>query len=278
MTTLVTGATANIGRYVVDHLLAEGVTDIRALTVSPARAALPDGVEPVVGHIGRPHTLDGVFDGVERMYLAPAAEAGSTVEAMRLAVAAGVRQVVATDGPPQSWWGDQYRAVEGAVEVAGESGGLEVTHLWPGEFMENFTMWSHQTKVRDVVRDAYPDAANAAIAMTDIAAVAARCLTSEGHAGRSYGLTGPDSLTRRQRVAAIAEALGRPILYEEVSREEAIVELEPEMGESAAWYVDLQPLMIDGPQPVDPTFEHVMGAPATSFVQWVRDHASRFQP
>ena len=49
MTILVTGATGNVGRLVVDELVRAGtersVPPIRALTVNPVRAALPDGVE-----------------------------------------------------------------------------------------------------------------------------------------------------------------------------------------------------------------------------------------
>ena len=47
MKILVTGATGNVGRLVVDELLALGATDVRALTNNPAKAALPAGVEVV---------------------------------------------------------------------------------------------------------------------------------------------------------------------------------------------------------------------------------------
>ncbi|MFD6108140.1 hydroxylase, partial [Nocardia salmonicida] len=57
MTILVTGATANIGRLVVDQLIARGATDIRALTIDPGKAALPEGVQVARGHLGRPGGL-----------------------------------------------------------------------------------------------------------------------------------------------------------------------------------------------------------------------------
>ena len=43
MTILVTGATGNIGRRIVDHLIDMGANDIRALTTNPDKAKLPDG-------------------------------------------------------------------------------------------------------------------------------------------------------------------------------------------------------------------------------------------
>jgi nucleoside-diphosphate-sugar epimerase len=58
-TILVTGATGNIGRRIVDHLIDLGANDIRALTTNPARAKLPGGVTPVTGYLAPlPETLD----------------------------------------------------------------------------------------------------------------------------------------------------------------------------------------------------------------------------
>jgi nucleoside-diphosphate-sugar epimerase len=78
MTILVTGATGSVGRLVVDHLLAAGATDVRALTNKPDKAALPAGVEVVKGYIGRPETLPAALEGVDRMYLAPLQECGTS--------------------------------------------------------------------------------------------------------------------------------------------------------------------------------------------------------
>ena len=74
MTILVTGATGNVGRLVVDRLLAMGATGVRALTNDPEKAALPAEVEVVEGYIGRPQTVPAALGGVERMYLAPLPE------------------------------------------------------------------------------------------------------------------------------------------------------------------------------------------------------------
>ncbi|MBA2447349.1 MAG: NAD(P)H-binding protein [Chloroflexi bacterium] len=70
MKVLVTGATGNVGRLVVDHLLGSGV-EIRALTNNPTKAALPAGVEVAEGYLGKLSTMPTALEGVERMYLAP---------------------------------------------------------------------------------------------------------------------------------------------------------------------------------------------------------------
>src|SRR5918999_206164 len=168
---LVTGATGNIGRLVVDELLAAGATGIRALTNKPEKAALPPEVEVVRGYLGRVETLRGVFDGVEKMYLAPLEETVREVTA--LAAKAGVRHIVDVSGPKDSWWAP--------VATAVEESGVAWTHLAPGEFMDNMLMWAEQIRTTGQVRDGYPDAANAPIDLGDIAAVAATALLSEGH-------------------------------------------------------------------------------------------------
>src|SRR6478735_1845443 len=71
MTILVTGATGNIGRRIVDHLIDMGANDIRALTTDPVKANLPAAVTPVVGYLGTPESLPAALAGVDRMYLAP---------------------------------------------------------------------------------------------------------------------------------------------------------------------------------------------------------------
>ena len=180
MTILVTGATGNIGRKVVDELVARGVTDIRALTTNPAKAALPSRIEAFSGFIGKPETLDGAFDGVTAMYLAPYEPTAE--EVLRRAKDAGVEYVVATSGSAH------WQALTDTILASG----IDVTVLGPGEFMENFAGWAGQVAA-GVVREPYPDAGSAPISMDDIAAVAAALLAAEdrsAHVGEVYELTG----------------------------------------------------------------------------------------
>ncbi|AEF41072.1 NAD(P)H-binding protein [Hoyosella subflava] len=265
MTILVTGATANIGRLVVDELLELGATDIRALTANPAKAQLPECVDVVEGYVGRPETLTRALAGVERMYLAPVVETAGAVTAM--AREAGVEHIVDLAGG--GWW----RPVEEAVE----NSGVPWTHLGPGEFMWNTEIWADQIKTTGAVRDAFPEAANAPIAVEDIADVAARTLTEGGHIGRAYELTGPETLTRREMVRQIGEALGREIPFIEVSREEAIANLIPAMGDQAEWYVDIHAELIDAPQQANQLVEELTGRPAMTFAEWARRNTSLFQ-
>ena len=113
---LVTGATANVGRLVVDELLALGATDIRALTKDPACAGLPASGSVSAG----PPATPAAFAGVDRMYLAPHPPSVATV--CRLAAEAGVRHIVDMAGAKGGHWQVIERAVEAPRQGGGDRG------------------------------------------------------------------------------------------------------------------------------------------------------------
>jgi uncharacterized protein YbjT (DUF2867 family) len=269
MKILVTGATGNIGRLVVDELLALGATDVRALTVDPARAALPPSVEVARGYLGRPETLPAAFAGVHRVYLAPLLD--TVEEATRLAAAAGARHIVDLAGAAGSSWPPIERAVEAC--------GVPWTHLEAGEFMTNAAIWAPQIRAGDVVGDAYPDEANPMIAPADIAAVAARVLVDGAvHEGRSYPLTGPRTLTRRERIEEIGRALGRSLTVETADHDRAVADLVPVMGPHAEWYLaGIGASASTGPRPPTTTVADLTGRPGTAFRTWAEQNADLFR-
>ena len=268
MKILVTGATGNIGRLVVDELLALGATDVRALTNNPAKAALPPEVEVVRGYLGKLETLPAAFDGVDRMYLAPLLH--TVEEATRLAAAAGVGHIVDLAGAK----GTDWQPIERAVEASG----VPWTHLEPGEFMQNAGLWADQIRAGDTIRDGYPQSANALIAIEDIAAVAARALVdADSYRGQVLTLTGPETLTRAEKVRQIGQALGRDLTYAELSHDETVSQLRPMMGDFAAWYVDGMAYLAQHPQRATATVAELTGRPGTTFAQWVAANVEVFQ-
>jgi uncharacterized protein YbjT (DUF2867 family) len=267
MRILVTGATGNVGRLVVDNLLAAGATEVRALTVSPAKAALPAGVEVVKGYLGRLETMPAALEGVDRMYLAPLRD--TVREVMALARRAGVQQVVDLAGAEGSLWHD--------IEEAVEESGIPWTHLDAGEFMTNTTIWAEQIRSTGEVRDAYPTAAGAPIALEDIAAVAATVLLEDGHIGKAYELTGPQTLTRAQLVHTIGQVLGRDVPFVELTCDQAVEQLSKVIGDHAAWYLGRMADLVDNPQRAVSTVEGLTGRPGTTFADWAAEHIEIFR-
>ena len=276
MRVLVTGATRNVGRMVVDELLTAGV-EVRALTNHPAAAALPSDVEVHEGFIGQPRTVRGALAGVDAMYLAPYPRTAREVAGM--ARAAGVRRIVALSQfnaaeeaarDPDAWW---WYEVERAVEETG----VEWTMLRPGEFMASTLEWADSIRTQGVVRAPFARTAHASIDQRDIAACAAVALLADGHVGRRYPLTGPETFERRALVRQIADAIGRDIAFEEMSRAQARSHMgADEAPERVDWYLDLLERSEREPQPALPTVAEIIGRPATTFADWLSRHLDFF--
>ncbi|MCV7203176.1 hydroxylase [Mycolicibacterium peregrinum] len=267
MTVLVTGATGNIGRRVVDELIRLGgsdIGDIRALTANPAKAALPESVTAITGYLGKPETLPAAFEGVERVYLAPfPATVGPTLDML---VQAGVQYVVALSGGAH--WAEHAEAITGS--------GLAHTQLGPGEFCENFAMWAPQIKT-GTVHDVAPDHVESPVSMDDIARVAAHLLAGpqDAHLSAMYELTGPVALSRADIARQIGAGIGLPVEAQQCNRAEAEALLRPVMGDGARWYLDL----FDGelePQAANDNVELLTGTPAESIAQWAARNRSLF--
>ncbi len=267
MTILVTGATGNIGRRVVDELIRLGgsdIGDIRALTTNPAKAALPGSVTAITGYLGKPDTLAAAFDGVDCVYLAPfPATIGATLELM---VQAGVQYVVALSGGAH--WADHADAIAAS--------GLAHTQLGPGEFCENFAMWGPQIKA-GVVRDISPEHVESPVSMDDIARVAAHLLTAPRapHLGRMYELTGPVALSRADIARQIGAGIGTPVEVRPCGRAEAEELLRPVMGDGARWYLDLFEGDLE-PQAANDNVTQLTGTPAESIAQWAARNRNLF--
>lgn len=219
------------------------------------------------------------LEGVDRLYLAPHPNSAQTV--VDLAVQAGVRRSVdlsssgaddEANGDPSAWW---FYKVERAVESAP---GVEWTHLRPGEFMLNALSWADSIRAEGIVRAAYGEASYAPLDLEDIAAVAAKVLLEDGHHGQKYAMTGPESLSKVEKVRIIGEVLGHEIRFVEISHAEARDEmLALGYGEAADWLLDGDAQMIGRPQPVLPTVPDLLSRPARTFAEWVRGHLDAFR-
>src|SRR5260221_4569509 len=95
---LVTGATGNVGREVVNLLLSGGEKGV-AVTRNPTKAALPDGAHVVGGHPSRPQTLMPALRGVDTVFISPralgdATAGAATAELVKPSAEQGAQQVV----------------------------------------------------------------------------------------------------------------------------------------------------------------------------------------
>jgi uncharacterized protein YbjT (DUF2867 family) len=157
--------------------------------------------------------------------------------------------------------------------------GLEWTFLRPGAFAANaLTWWAPQLRAGDTVRWPYGAAAWAPIHERDIAAVAARALTEDGHGGKKYFLTGGELLTQVEQLKTIGEAIGRTPRYEELTPDAARQQMRAFLPPFVIdRLLDLWAGMVEKPAQPTRTVEEVAGAPPATFKQWALDHARNFR-
>ena len=126
------------------------------------------------------------------------------------------------------------------------------------------------------------DLAEALVAPEDIADVAVRALTGDGHEGVAYALTGPESLTTRQQVAVLAEVLGRPLRFEQIPLEEhRRIMAERYSPETADGVVKALKTALESGDTfrgrVFPGVRQALGTPGRTFRQWAAGHVADFR-
>src|SRR5215467_10894728 len=212
---LVTGATGNVGGELVRALAGAG-RPVRALTRDDSPRQWPAGVQQAAGDLNKPERMAAALAGAGQ---------------------AGVGRVVMLSGSSAAS-GDTSNAVSRYMiesEATVRACGLEWTMVRSFGFMSNTLQWVPQLAAGDLVRAPFAGVAVAMIDPYDIAAVAAAALTSDGHEGRVYTVSGPEPLRPADRARILGEVLGRDLRFEGQPDDEARAEMSASMP---AEYVD----------------------------------------
>jgi uncharacterized protein YbjT (DUF2867 family) len=220
MTILITGASGNIGRQVVQQLVDRRAA-VRALVRDPAKANFPAGVDVVQGDLLDVQALRGALAGVSTLFLLNGVVPDEFTQALvtlNLAREAGVERVVYLSViHSDRYLNVPHFAGKFGVERMLEQMGFGATILRPAYFMQN------DLTVKDVVlgHGVYPmpigSRGLAMIDTRDIAEIAALELlerdASQPLPLKRLNLVGPDTLTGADVAATWSAVLGRPIVY-----------------------------------------------------------------
>ena len=276
-TVLVTGARGNIGSRLTAHLAAAG-HHVRATARDTGGLDVPEGVETTALDLTDPTTAEAALDGVRTAFLYPTF--GDITGFLTAAVKADVEHVVLLSSPgaydPIEHAGPIGQAHK-AIEAAVRESGLEHTVLYPSWLATNTTRdWGDQIRAAKVAI-AHLDWQINPIHLDDVAEVAADLLTREQFRGRSLIITGPESLTQRDVIAQIGEALGKPIEVEELTHEQALAG-KPEWFPEAVFasLLEVAENLGDRPATVNNNVERVTGHPARTFAQWLQGNLSEY--
>ncbi|MER6956620.1 NAD(P)H-binding protein [Streptomyces sp. NPDC000618] len=274
---LVTGATGNIGGALLKELHAYGAAPLRGFTRDAARAAIPEGVEAAEGDFAEPESLTSALDGARSLFLV--SRLGPDADIIEAARRAGVEHVVLVSSITAHTHPHLGPAAENlAVERLLKDSGMAWTILRPTQFASNALMWAASIRDHGTVRAPYADVGLPTIHPADIASVARVTLTESRHQGRTYALTGPEPVTPRQQVEAIAAALGREVPFAEIDRQEAHARMAAVFGPEAADAVldvmggDVNDELLT----VRDTVMRITGAPARPFRQWAAENVGAF--
>lgn len=275
---LVTCAAGNVGRSVVDELVALG-EPVRAGDLAPAGAA--DGRPGVTWtflDLTDPSSFAPALTGVRRVFLLrppPIARVGPTVNRfLDAAVAAGVEHVVFSS----VLGADRNRVVpHHRIEQHLFGTGLDWTVLRPGFFAQNLGS-AYLTDIRDDDRLHVPAGRGRAafVDVRDLGTLAARILHDpDDHRGHAYELTGPEAVAFEQVAALLTDELGRTVRYEPATVLGYLRHLGsrglplPQRLVQTVLHVGLRR---GDAERVDPTLPTLLGRPARTLRDYVHDH------
>ena len=225
---LVTGATGNVASGVIPKLISLGA-DVRALVRNESKAqGLKDaGVEVVVGDLEKPETLAAAFSGVDNVLLITPPNPSQVIQAKNgiqaakrngspiiVRLSAGAYQETPADVPRVS---GQHAEIDAELRASG----VPYTILKPHFFIQNTLMAAQTVASEGVVYMAMKDGKIGMIDVRDIVDVAVKVLTEDGHEGKEYMLTGPESISFHDVAASLSRAVGKEVSYVNVPAEAA---------------------------------------------------------
>jgi NAD(P)H dehydrogenase (quinone) len=214
---LVTAATGQLGRHVVEGLRKQG-----AKFAAGARNTAADlGVEVRELDYNQPETHESALQGVSTLLLISGSEVGRRVP-QHTAVAeaarkAGVRHIVYTSAPyadtTELVLAPEHKATEEAIIATG----IPYTFLRNGWYNENYIDKFKAAAETGEIVGAAGDGRVASAARADFADAAVAVLTQPGHENKIYELTGDTAWTFAELAEEIAKVADRPVAYRNVS-------------------------------------------------------------
>lgn len=231
-TILVTGASGNLGRLVLDHLLASGKVSpgkIIAVSRDPAKLGpyAEKGVITRSGDFDAPASLDNAFQGAGKLLLISTdalGEPGKRLAQHKVAVEAAkkanVGRIFYTSLPNAETSVITFAPDHLGTEEAIKASGLAYTILRNSWYMENlFMSLPHALQAGQWFTSA-GNGRNPYIARDDIAAAIAGALLADEAENRIYTLTGPSALTAAEIAAMATTVTGKPLAVIDVTDEQ----------------------------------------------------------
>lgn len=225
MSIVVTGATGQLGRHVVESLLARGTDPGEVVATGRSVERLDDlaarGVVVRRADFDEPATLTDAFAGAERLLLVSGSEPGDRLRqhaaAIEAASEAGVDLLAYTSAPYAATTPLLLAGEHAATEEVLRGSGLPVAVLRNAWYVENYTGQVETYRAHGLATAAGDGRVSVAL-RREYAEAAAAVLLGDGHAGATYELGG-EAVTMAEVAAAIGDVLGEEVVVTQLSVE-----------------------------------------------------------
>jgi uncharacterized protein YbjT (DUF2867 family) len=249
-----------------------------------ARAAkIGTGFEIATGDLSNSATLAPAFAGVSKALVVVNGLNLAALEANAFEAAkeAGVQHIVKISGrhlDADFVAGTDFARMHNESERRLRALGVRWTILRPGLFASNFLLWLN--KEERALFLPVGDGWDTPTDPRDVAAVAVHVLTTPGHVGTTYEITGPERLSYAEAVRKMSIAVGKPLRLVDVPPETVRAALIANGVPSSQ--ADTLVRYLDGAKngriyPPTTTVGELLGRPARSFGDWVRDHSAEIR-
>lgn len=218
---IVTGATGQLGRLVIEELLEKVPADqVTAVVRNKEKAAdlAAQGVRIAVADYNVPETFNGLFSSGDKVLLISSTGAGRVAQHRVVVDAAKAADVAllaytGTAASLKASLADDHRTTEQVIRDSG------VPYVLLGNYWyhENETYQLAQILARGTVVRATGEGRVSSAGRADYAAAAAAVLTGEGHKNKTYELGGDEAWSFAEFTAEIGRQTGREIVYTPVS-------------------------------------------------------------
>jgi uncharacterized protein YbjT (DUF2867 family) len=280
----VTGSTGKVGTQVVEQLAASGA-NVRAAVqaTSNVEAIKRAGAETVVMDFNDRESIRKALEGVGKVFLVTPlvhnmvdVTAGFVEEAAKSGVKHIVKlSVMGADAETPIVLALWHREMENKIE----SSGIPFTFIRPTHFMQNF-LGMPTIKSQAVFYQSTGDGKTASVDTADIAAVAVKTLSEDGHEGKAYDVTGPEALSNYDVAEILSRVTGKQVSYVDVPDE--VIRSGMTAGGVPDWLVESL-IELNAAQKaghtaaVSPAVEEVTGRKPKSFEQWAGENIDAFK-
>jgi NAD(P)H dehydrogenase (quinone) len=228
MSIVVTAASGQLGRLVVSDLLHRGVAPADIVAGARSLDSVKDlaetGVRTAVLDYDQPDTVAVAVRQGDTLVLISGNDLANRdrqhADVIAVAAKVGVAHLVYTSGLRASESPSPIAASHAVTEDAVRNSGIPFTVLRNGWYTENYAHSIPAVRENGVLLSSVGNGRVASATRRDLAQAVAAVVTTDGHQGKTYELSGDTAWSYDELAAALSELLGRDVTHQSLTGEQ----------------------------------------------------------